>query len=331
MLVLKTCKTVEEEQAENYEQPKFVYNPFLGMTNAAQPNFRGDPRSDKLNDNCFPLDELSNLNYYGKAVTCVMFSNFPREEAQFSEADKIRLKLAVKLVSVMIQRVVRIMRPPLEYLHSPSVEQVAWDPKDHEMFNVSLMKWFGSDSRATATRVREGILTMHKVLTDPSEIISFVNNIDMTTNTDRWIPRYDKFATNNHDGFIVKPRIDPGHVIHITCLANLHRLGMDGIVRYIFHELCRDVLTLPHHGWDDMGYLINYRESMMDYAREKDIIALLVPSSWTHFVDSFQYYGNGKERGGVAQPNKILKSHISLESKFAEICKLSDDSDLYPL
>jgi hypothetical protein len=260
-----------------------------------------------------------------------MFSNFSSEEEQFSEADKVRLRLAVRLVSVMTDRALKLTRPPPEYIHSPSVEQVAWDPNDHEMFNVSLKKWFGSTSRTTATRVREGILTMHKVLTDPLEIISFVNNVGMKSSLERWIPRYENFPTHNYEGFIVKPRIDPGHVIHATKDANFSRIGMDGMVRYIFHELCRDVLNLPHHGWDDRGYLINFRESMMDSVREKDNMTLLVPSSWTHFVDSFRYYENDNERSDVQQPNAVLHYRNNLEDRFAKVCKLSDDSDLYPL
>jgi hypothetical protein len=331
MKLLKTYKTVEEEQAENYEQPEFVYDPDLGRPKFEQPGFIGGTPSSTQKNNCFALDEFSNLDLYGKPVTCVMFSNFSSEEEQFSEADKIRLKLAVKLVSVMVERVVRIMRPPPEYIHSPSVEQVAWDPKDYEMFNVRLMKWFGSTSRTTATRVREGILTMHKVLTDPLEIISFVNNVGMKSSLERWIPRYENFPTHNYEGFIVKPRIDPGHVIHATKDANFSRIGMDGMVRYIFHELSRELLDLPHHGWDDRGYWLTFRNEMMDFASEKDNKTLWIPSSWTHFVDSFRYYENGNERSDVQQPNAVLHYRNNLEDRFAKVCKLSDDSDLYPL
>jgi hypothetical protein len=64
MLVLKTCKTVEEEQAENYEQPEFVYDPDLGMANFEQPGFIGGTPSYTQKNNCFALDEFSNLVLY---------------------------------------------------------------------------------------------------------------------------------------------------------------------------------------------------------------------------------------------------------------------------
>ena len=277
--------------------------------------------------------DWSNLDIYDKPVTCVMFSNFLSEEAQFSEADKIRLRLAVRLVSVMTDRALKLTRPPPKPSFIPSQEHVDVVNEDHVTFKFQLIRWFGSDSRATATRVREGILTMHTVLTDPLEIISFVNDIGTQNSPAHWVPRYENMATNNYDGFIVKPLIAHiGHVIHIDDETNLQKLSMNGMVRYIFYELSREVLELTRfEKWDNCGYLSFFRKIIMTHAREDPDVALSSPASWTHFVDSLRFYKNGTVRLDIRHPNKVLNRQISLENKFAEVCKLSDDSDLYPL
>ena len=327
MQLFKTYKTVEEEQAENYERPEFVYDPLFGKAHFNEPGFQGFMPTESLD-----FDDWSNLDIYDKPVTCVMFSNFPTDEDQFSEAYKIRLRLAVRLVSVMIERAVKFMKPPPENSNITSQEHAAVVNEEDVTFEFQLLRWFGSDSRTTATRVREGILKMHKVLTDPLEIISFVNDIGTQKSTVHWVPRYEKVAINDDDGFIVKVRrANIGYVIYIDDESNLHTLNMDVMVLYIFHELCREILDLPYKEWDDRGYLPCYMKSIIIYAGEEPDAALLLPACWTHFVDALRFYKKGNRRSDVEQPNENLNRHISLENKFAEVCKLSDDSDLYPL
>ena len=40
MQLLKTVKTVEEEQAEHYELPEFVYDPLFGKAHFNEPGFQ---------------------------------------------------------------------------------------------------------------------------------------------------------------------------------------------------------------------------------------------------------------------------------------------------
>jgi hypothetical protein len=180
------------------------------------------------------------------------------------------------------------MKPPPENSNITSQEHAAVVNEEDVTFEFQLLRWFGSDSRTTATRVREGILKMHKVLTDPLEIISFVNDLYTQDNTKRWVPRYQNVPTHNYEGFIVKPRIGHvGHVIHIDCEANFQILSMSGMVRYIFHELSRQVLELRYFEWDSTGHLPNFKRVIIDHARKDCNLTLSLPSSWTHFVDSF--------------------------------------------
>jgi hypothetical protein len=275
--ISKTKKNKETEEPEEPEEPEgpeetadkndpqeLVYDHLFGEANFNEPGYPIDKPEGRTRE----LEDWSNLDLYDKPVTCIMFSNFLGKELQFSESAKIRLRLAVKLVSVMTERILQSIKPTPRYfnqltpVHAPKINP------QHVTFEFQLMKWFGSDSAEIANRVRAGILIMHKVLTDPLEIITFVNDCAIKNNPGDGVHQHP--GADNEDfgrGFINRNRrATLGHTIYINDSTTLEKLQMSGMMRYIFHELTHGVLDLPTFDCDRDGYMKSARINLLSVA-----------------------------------------------------------------
>ncbi len=290
--------------------------------------------AESFND---PRDSISNpgirspsIEAHATALPCILFSCFINQNIQFSDVEKVRLRLALKLVSEMLERVIRVIHLPKNKLDTTSD-----DLKDNDgdaMFAYQLNRWFGSTSSEVIRRVRKGMFTMHRVLKNPSEIITFVNVCSMQKWTGPWEHYPESPEEDLNTGYIYPNRqAIAGYRIVINDRTRLDKLGMSGMARYIFHQLTYDVLGLPNNPLENIGHMGGADVSLLSIAQRWPDKALRLPGSWTHFFDSFKFNEDGTFRDQMIDLNRVMKARDRYADRFSEACKLSDDSDLYPL
>jgi hypothetical protein len=61
-------------------------------------------------------------------------------------------------------------------------------------------------------------------------------------------------------------------------------------------------------------------------------MALNKPGNWTHFVDSYKLNKGGKSlQDGITNVNMVLNQRDYYANKSLHACKVTEDSDWYPL
>ena len=124
-------------------------------------------------------------------LACIMFSDFRDQRNQFSAVEKIRLRLAVKLVSVMNAKVLHLLdlSATLDYKRE----------RHTFTFPEQLTRWFGEANTTyeTADFVKDGLRKIHYALTDPLKIITFVNVTGMQMYAGPWL-HYSEYTGNEN-------------------------------------------------------------------------------------------------------------------------------------
>ncbi len=231
-----------------------------------------------------------------------MFSDFISQINQFSEIEKVKLRSAVNFTRVMTYQVLQVIKPgPSQFDYKNPPQHLTkilskLHPKPNE-FEEQLMFWFGSTSPEITSCVREGMLKMHALLTNPVAIITFVNDCAIKNNPGDGVHQHP--GADNEDFALPKPNggVLADHVIHINENTTLARLQVRGMARYIFHELTHDVLKLPKYSFDREAHLLSARDQL-HYQAMITNSAVKVPGNWTHFV--WALYSNSINTAEIA-------------------------------
>lgn len=279
---------------------------------------------------CYDVDD------YDKPLTCVMFSNFLNNVNEFSDIERIHLRMAVKLVSIMFAKIMPLIKPRSRRLKQLVPLNTAPIDADHMRFKFQLKRWFGSGSAETAQRVREGILKIQAVLTDPLAIITFINDIDIKKSLALGHRIETSLAPDDEDLFrrfrSKIPQATVGYGIYINEETTLKRLQISGMMRYIVHELAYHILDLPRDNFSNQGHMKSARKNLLNMAAVDPEMALRSPSSWTHFVDSCKLQADGKNlQDGIINVNQVVEKRDLLAIELLKLRKISEESDLFEL
>ncbi len=311
-----------------------------------QPSFHdpGTPKGKRRKPGrSYPLDDLTDFAVSRHSLICIVFSDFVGEENEFSEVEKMQLRYAVNFTSVMTRQVLHVIKPgPTQFDYkNPPPHLTKLLSKIHPRpnhFKEQLMRWFKSTSPEMTKKVREGMLKMHALLTNPLETITFVKDCAIKKWPGDGFYQYPGADTEDFAIPEGNRRVKPGYVIPIHELTNFAELREGGMARYIFHELVFDVLKIPNYYRDSRTYSLNLAPDLC-FSRLSRQIPLKIAGIWTHFAfeifkDSFDLPEVEMWReNGELQRTICPVPQGRLEKTFAEFDtdnfqSLVDDDDL---